>query len=96
MAWNPDGGRRGRCVGIGGQHGFKSSKAAMAVPFSDVLELLESHGWVLQRIWKPYFVFYKGDELPILVQVEDKMVSDASYEKVKRILGEEDDEAQRA
>lgn len=65
----------------------------MPVPFSDMLELLESHGWVLQKTWKPYFVFYRGDELPILVQVEEKMVSDATFEKVKGILGEDGDKA---
>jgi hypothetical protein len=64
----------------------------MPVPFSNVLELLESHGWVLQRIWKPYFVFQKGDELPILVQVDERMVSDGNFEKIKQILGEEGEE----
>lgn len=59
------------------------------VPFKDVLELLESHGWVLQRIWSPYFVFvHRDQELPLLIPVHDKKVSDAYVQKIKRILGE--------
>ena len=61
-----------------------------AVPFSEVLEVLESHGWVLQRTWPPYFVFHHPDhELPLLIMVRDKKVSDEYIEKVKKILGKE-------
>ena len=60
------------------------------VPFSEVLSLLESHGWVLQETWPPYFVFVHPDhELPLLVLVRDKKVSDDYVKKVKKILGEE-------
>ena len=59
------------------------------VPFSDVLELLESHGWVLQRTWPPYFVFVHPDhELPLLIPVHEKRVSHAYVEKIKRIIEE--------
>ena len=60
----------------------------MQVPFSEVLELLEANGWVLQRVWRPYFVFVHPDhELPLLIPVHDKKVSDAYVQKIKKILG---------
>jgi len=60
------------------------------IPFSEVLELLESHGWVLQRTWPPYFVFLHPDHpLPLLIPVYEKKVSDRYVEKIKRLLAEE-------
>ncbi len=59
------------------------------MPFRAVLEQLESHGWVLQRTWPPYFVFVHSDhELPLLIPVYDKTVSDAYVPKIKRLVGE--------
>ena len=58
--------------------------------FSEVLDLLESHGWVLQRTWPPYFVFVHQDhELPLLIPVHEKRVSDEYVKKIKQIIGEE-------
>ena len=57
--------------------------------FSEVLELLERHGWALQRTWPPYSVFvHKDHELPLLIPVHDKNVSDAYVQKIKRLVGE--------
>lgn len=57
--------------------------------FSEVLSLLEAHGWVLQRTWPPYFVFVHPDhELPLLIPVHDKKVSDVYVQKIKRLLDE--------
>ena len=37
----------------------------------------------------PYFVFVQEDhELPLLIPVHDKMVSDAYVQKIKKLLGE--------
>jgi len=54
--------------------------------FAEVLELLESHGWVLQRTWPPYYVFMKEGELPLLIPVKDRKVSEAYVEKIRKIL----------
>ena len=59
---------------------------AAEVPFSVVLELLEAHGWKLQRIVPPYRVFTRGRELPILIPVQDKMVSTVYVDKIEKIL----------
>jgi hypothetical protein len=56
------------------------------VPFSEVLEYLESHGWVLVRVWPPYRVFLKGESLPLLVRVEDKAVSTYDFAKIRQIV----------
>lgn len=56
------------------------------VPFREVLELLESHGWVLQRIDPPYRVFVREGELPIYFPVHDKKVSAVYVDKIKAIL----------
>ena len=56
------------------------------VPFSVILELLESHGWKLQRIVPPYRIFTKGRELPILIPVQDRMVSAIYVYKIEKIL----------
>lgn len=58
--------------------------------FTDVLMLLESHGWRLQRVWPPYRVFVHPDhDLPLMIPVHDRMVNDAYVEKIKKLLGEE-------
>ena len=57
------------------------------LPFSDVLALLEEHGWHFQRIDPPYRVFLKEGELPIFFPVHDKKVSVAYVKKIKKILG---------
>ena len=56
------------------------------VPFSDVIELLESCGWQLSRIWNPYRVFTKpgSSTLPILVEVHDRMVKRGDVERIKK------------
>lgn len=59
---------------------------AAEVPFSEILKLLESRGWKLQRIVAPYRVFTKGCELPILIPVHGKMVSTVYVEKIEKIL----------
>ena len=57
------------------------------VPFSEVLELLEAHGWKLKRISKPYRVFVHPEEpLPFLIPVYDKRVPIAYVTKIQRIL----------
>lgn len=55
------------------------------VPFSEVVDLLETHGWELTRIWRPYRVFTKpgSDELPILIEVHDRMVRQSDVERIK-------------
>jgi len=59
------------------------------VPFPEILTLLEEHGWVLQRTWPPYFVFvHKDHELPLLIPVHDKKVSDVYVQKIKWLLDE--------
>ena len=62
-----------------------------AVPFSEVIDLLESYGWELTRIWNPYRVFTKPgtDELPILIEVQDRMVRRSDVERIKRQLEED-------
>lgn len=61
-----------------------------SVPFSEVLELLESHGWELVRIWSPSRVFTKpgSDELPILIEVHDRTVRRTDAERIKKHLEE--------
>lgn len=56
------------------------------VPFSEILGVLELHGWKLQRIAPPYRIFTKGRELPILIPVHDKMVEAIYAEKIEKIL----------
>jgi hypothetical protein len=56
--------------------------------FTDVLELFESYGWKLQRIYEPYRVFVKQGELPWLVPVHDKKVDVEYVKKFKEFLKE--------
>lgn len=56
------------------------------IDFEKVLELFESHGWKLQRIWEPYRVFVKEGELPWLIPVRGKKVDAEYVEKFKKFL----------
>jgi len=58
------------------------------VDFEDVLELFESYGWELQKIYEPYRVFVKQGELPWLIQVHDKKVDAEYVKKFKEFLEE--------
>ncbi len=60
------------------------------VPFSEVVDLLEAHGWELTRIWSPYRVFTKpgSDELPILTEVHERMARLSDVERIKKYLEE--------
>ncbi len=58
------------------------------IPFASVVELLESYGWQLSRVWSPYRVFTKpgSTELPILVEVHNRMVKGSDVERIKEQL----------
>ena len=60
------------------------------IPFSAVVDLLETNGWELTRIWNPYRVFTKpgSDELPILIEVHDRMVRHSDVERIKKHVEE--------
>lgn len=61
------------------------------VNFQKVLELFESHGWKLQRIYNPYRVFTKDSEpLPFLIPVHNRKVDVIYVEKFKKFLGNKD------
>ena len=53
------------------------------VKFEEILELFESQGWELARIWKPYRVFMKEGELPFLVPVRDGKVDIEYVRKIE-------------
>jgi hypothetical protein len=58
------------------------------VPFGEVREYLESRGWRLQRIWKPYRIFLRGEaELPLMVEVEEGEVDRRAFEEIKKHAG---------
>ena len=61
------------------------------IPFSEVVDLLEANGWELTRIWNPYRVFTKpgSDELPILIEVHDRMVRQSDVERIKKYVEED-------
>jgi hypothetical protein len=61
---------------------------ADSVPFAEVLELFESRGWRLQKIWEPYRVFVKEGELPFLIPVHGQKVSVEYVDKIKAFFGE--------
>jgi len=63
------------------------------VPFEQVLTILEQHGWHLARISRPYRVFTKTGQLPILIQVHDKMVDTEYVERIKEIIARENAES---
>ena len=56
------------------------------VDFEEVLELFESHGWKLQKIYEPYRVFVKKGELPWLIPVHNKKVDAEYVKKFKEFL----------
>ena len=58
------------------------------VGFEEVLELFESHGWKLQKIYEPYRVFVKKGELPWLIPVHNKKVDAEYVKKFKEFLEE--------
>ena len=58
------------------------------VGFEEVLELFESHGWKLQKIYEPYRVFVKKGELPWLIPVHSKKVDAEYVKKFKEFLKE--------
>ena len=62
---------------------------AQNADFEEVLKLLESYGWKLQKIYEPYRVFVrKKEELPWLIPVHDKKVDVEYVEKFKDFLKE--------
>jgi len=58
------------------------------VDFPRVLDLFEANGWKLQKIYEPYRVFVKDDELPWLIPVYDRKVDAEYVAKFKRFLEE--------
>jgi len=56
------------------------------VGFEEVLNLFESHGWKLQRIWEPYRIFVKEGELPWLIPVHNRKVDIEYVDKFKKFL----------
>ncbi len=61
---------------------------AESVPFAEVLELFESQGWRLQKIWEPYRVFMKEGELPFLIPVHGQKVSVDYVDKIEAFFRE--------
>ncbi len=61
---------------------------ADSVPFAEVLELFESRGWRLQKIWEPYRVFMKEGELPFLIPVQGQKVSVEYVRKIEAFFRE--------
>lgn len=62
------------------------------VPFAEILELLEKHGWTLHRIDPPYRVFVKGDQLPIVIPVHDRKVHASYVAKIDQIIASQRDD----
>jgi len=58
------------------------------VGFQEVLELFESHGWKLQKIYEPYRVFFREGELPWLIPVRNRKVDAEYVKKFKEFLKE--------
>ncbi len=58
------------------------------IDFSIVLNLFETHGWKLKKIYEEYRVFVKDDELPWLIPVHNRKVSVEYVEKFKTFLEE--------
>ena len=59
------------------------------VDFQTVLELFESHGWRLQKIYEPYRVFVKEGQLPWLIPVKDRKVDIEYVHKFKKFVEEQ-------
>jgi len=62
---------------------------ANEVDFEQVLELFESHGWKLQKIYEPYRVFVKEGQLPWLIPVRDRKVDIEYVHKFKKFIEEQ-------
>lgn len=60
------------------------------ISFERLLELFESHGWKLQKIYEPYRVFVKQGELPCIIPVHNKKVDIEYVKKFKKFLKNED------
>jgi len=65
---------------------------ADSVPFAEVLELFESRGWRLQKIWEPYRVFTKEGELLFLVPVHGQKVSVDYVDKIEAFFREREED----
>jgi hypothetical protein len=61
---------------------------AESVPFPEVLELFESQGWKLQKIWEPYRVFMTPGELPWLIPVHGQKMDIEYVDKIKAFFRE--------
>lgn len=59
------------------------------VPYADIRAFLEDYGWPLMRIWPPYRVHLRAGHLPILVRVNDRKVEADDFERIKRIVAQE-------
>ena len=63
-----------------------------SVSFEKVLELFESHGWVLENLWGNYRVFIDSNDkekLPWLIPVHEKKVNIEYYNKVLKYFENE-------
>jgi hypothetical protein len=56
------------------------------IDFEKVLALFESHGWKLQKIYEPYRVFVKEEELPWLIPVHNRKVDSEYVKKFREFL----------
>lgn len=60
------------------------------VEFRGLLEWLESQGWVLRRVAKPYRVFTKPGRLPLMVEVRETggggKVTDADDQRIREFV----------
>ena len=62
------------------------------IPFEKVLELFESHGWVLKECWGDHRVFIDPNDikkLPWLFPVRDRKVSIEYYNRILRFFEDE-------
>ena len=71
----------------------KKKKMAAESSFSDVRNLLESHGWALSRISGSHHIFTKPDNSPISIPVHHGRVKAVYVRKAEKICQEEEDEA---
>lgn len=60
-------------------------------PFSAVLELFESYGWRLFRVFRNERIFTKPGHWPIRVEVNHGKVSEADVVAIRTILREQDE-----
>lgn len=59
------------------------------VPFERVLELLESHGYRLSRIIKPFRVFMKPGRMSITIPVVNGSIRNCYVDKIKEVISNE-------